>query len=73
MNAGIASVKSLKLILAIEETINNPTIINAGAVAAEGTNKNNGAKNSAIKNIPAVLKAVNPVRPPAATPEALST
>ncbi|MNF07832.1 hypothetical protein D3C80_2080940 [compost metagenome] len=61
------------MILTIEETINSPTIINAGAVAADGTSRNKGAKNNAIRNIPAVLKAVKSVLPPAATPEALST
>src|SRR5690625_3030709 len=45
----------------------------AGAVAAEGIIINKGAKNKDKPNIPAVDKAVNPVRPPAATPEADST
>ena len=64
---------SLKLILATDEIINSPTIISAGDVAAAGTIKNNGAKNRASINIIAVLTEVSPVRPPDATPDALST
>ena len=57
----------------IGDSMNSPTITNTGAVAAEGIDKNNGAKNNAIKKQTAVVKAVRPVRPPCATPEALST
>lgn len=71
--AGNASVMSSKLILTTEVIINSPTKINAGAVAEAGTIKNSGARNSARKNITAVERDVNPVLPPAATPEALST
>ena len=51
----------------------NPTISNAGAVANDGIAVKIGAKNIEIrKNIPATI-AVNPVRPPAATPAEDST
>jgi hypothetical protein len=55
------------------ESINRPTRNNMGAVAACGIIKNNGAKNSARRNKAATVKAVRPVLPPSATPEALST
>jgi hypothetical protein len=42
-------------------------------VADAGTIKKSGAKNKAMANMTAVERAVNPVLPPAATPEALST
>ena len=71
--AGRPSLISLKLIFATDDIINNPTMIRAGEVAAAGTIRNNGAKNRAKTNIIAVLTAVNPVRPPEATPDALST
>ena len=71
--AGNDSVISLKLIFATAEIMNKPTIISAGDVADAGTIKNSGAKNRANKNIKAVLTEVNPVRPPAATPDELST
>ena len=72
-NAGKPSLMSLKLILATDEIINNPTIIKAGEVATAGTIRNNGAKNSAKMKNNAVLTEVSPVRPPDATPDALST
>lgn len=72
-NAGKPSLMSLKLILATDEIINKPTIIKAGEVAAAGTIRNNGAKNSAKMKNNAVLTEVSPVRPPDATPDALST
>jgi hypothetical protein len=53
--------------------MNNPTMTKAGAVAAAGINVNKGAKNKDNRNIPAVDRAVSPVRPPAATPDADST
>ena len=71
--AGIASVKSCKSISFIGSIINNPTKTKADAVTAGVITANNGAKNKAKKNINAVETAVNPVLPPSATPEALST
>jgi len=73
INAGIASVKSLKLILNIELAIKNPTSISIGAVAWGGIETNNGAKNNEIKNKIPVITAVNPVLPPTAIPDPLST
>ena len=49
INAGKPSVKSSKLISLIAETINRPTIIKAGAVAALGINVAKGAKNQCQK------------------------
>ena len=71
--AGNPELISLKSISATELIINNPMIINAGAVAAAGTIKNIGAKKRASTNIIVVLTLVRPVLPPAATPDALST
>ena len=73
INAGNPLLISLKSIFPTELIINNPIMINAGAVAAAGTIKKIGAKKSASRNITEVLTLVSPVRPPAATPEALST
>ena len=72
-NAGKDSVMSLKFILMIEEIMNKPTMIRAGAVAEAGTIRNSGDRNNAITNINAVLTAVKPVLPPEATPAQLST
>ena len=49
-----------------------PTTIKAGAVAAAGIAPTTGATNSATMNIAPVTMAVTPLRPPAATPAALS-
>lgn len=73
MKAGNPLLTSLKSIFPTELIINKPIIINAGAVAAAGTIKKIGAKKRASKNMMEVLTLVSPVRPPAATPEALST
>src|SRR5690554_8177741 len=72
-NAGSASDISSKLILTTEVIINKPTSIKAGAVADAGTIKKMGARKSARANIIAVERAVKPVLPPTATPDALST
>ena len=72
-NAGKPSVKSLKSILVIDVTINNPTTTNIGAVANEGMAVKIGAKMRATKNSTPVVSAVSPVLPPSATPDALST
>ena len=53
--------------------MNNPTITKAEAVTAGVIIPNIGDKNNAKKNINAVDTAVNPVLPPSATPDALST
>ena len=73
INAGIDSVKLSKSIFKIGDIIKKPTKINAGAVAAAGTMVKTGAKKRATKNRAAVDNDVNPVFPPSATPEALST
>ena len=67
-NAGTAISNFFQSISPKDETIKIPTIINAGAVTAGVTTLNNGEKNSANKKNPAVTTAVNPERPPAATP-----
>ena len=46
---------------------------NTGVVAAAGMERKIGAKNNAMMKQTAVEKAVRPVRPPNATPDALST
>ena len=63
-NAGIDSEKSSKSILLICSTIINPTMINAGAVAADGIERNSGEKNIAITKQHPTVRAVNPERPP---------
>ena len=73
MKEGIASLKSSKLMFKIGDIIKKPTNTKAGVVAAAGTIRKIGAKNSAKKNIPATVNEVNPVRPPSDTPDALST
>ena len=50
-----------------------PTMISAGAVANAGTARNTGAKRIETRKRTAAARAVRPVRPPAATPEADST
>ena len=70
---GIASSMLSRLTFCNGESMYNPTMINAGAVAADGTIKNNGAQNKAMANKTATESAVIPVLPPSATPAALST
>ena len=53
--------------------IKNPTKINAGAVAKDGMEVNNGENKVASRNKTPVVHAVSPVRPPTATPEEDST
>lgn len=57
----------------IGDIINKPTMSNTGVVAAAGMERKIGAKNNAMMKQTAVEKAVRPVRPPNATPDALST
>lgn len=70
--AGIASAISVHSISLTADIISTPTTISAGAVANDGIVKNSGAKNNAIAKKNAVETAVKPVRPPSATPAALS-
>ena len=72
INAGIASVMSLKSILVTDVSIRNPTMIRAGAVAKDGIARKIG-DNSSDNQRMAAIREVSPVRPPSATPEALST
>ena len=53
--------------------IRKPTMISAGAVAKEGIAVKMGANNVEMRNRNAVVKAVRPVLPPAATPAEDST
>ena len=54
-------------------SMNTPTITSAGAVAAAGTARISGVKNSASTKHAEVVSVVSPVRPPASTPAADST
>ena len=72
-NAGIDSEKSSKLTFFICSAISNPTMIKAGAVAADGIERNSGEKNIAITKQHPTTRAVSPERPPWVTPAALST
>ena len=73
INAGMPSERSVNSICAAALIIIKPTMIRAGADAAEGTSKKRGLKKSAIKKMRAVVTDVRPVRPPSATPAVLST
>ena len=72
-NAGTEIPGSSHLISTACDTISDPTMINAGAVAATGITPITGAITNANKNSPPVTIDVTPVRPPATTPAALST
>ena len=71
-NAGIASVYSFQFISVIGEHIITPTIANTGPVASDGTARKIGEKNKASTKQIAIVNEVRPVRPPSATPAALS-
>lgn len=71
--AGIDSEKLSNGIFTIGSIISRPTMISAGAVAADGIERNNGEKKSAITKQHPTANAVRPERPPCATPAALST
>ena len=73
INAGMASVMSLKSILVTDVSIRNPTMIRAGAVAKDGIARKIGDNSSDNPKRMAATREVSPVRPPSATPEALST
>jgi hypothetical protein len=70
---GTASIKLDQLIFDTCCSIRKPTTIRAGAVANEGTVKNNGDKNSARMNRTPTVQLVRPVRPPSEIPEEDST
>ena len=71
-NAGMAISGSCHSISLTTAIIRLPTMISAGAVAAAGIAPTSGATNSAARNSTPVTIAVTPLRPPAATPAALS-
>lgn len=68
--AGASCVKSSKSSFATDWNMKMPTITSAGAVAAGGIARITGVRNSASRNSTAAAAPVNPVRPPASTPEA---
>ena len=70
---GCATATSPKSIFTICETIRNPTMMSAGAVANAGIAVNTGAKKIARRNSAAVTYELSPVRPPTETPVADST
>ena len=63
----------LKLIFVMDVSIRKPTMISAGAVAKDGIARKIGDRNRERPNKRAAVRLVSPVRPPSATPEALST
>lgn len=71
--AGIASVRFVKSIFVMDETMRNPTMTRAGAVAKAGMAMKIGDRNRDRKKRTATVTLVRPVRPPSLTPEALST
>ena len=73
MNAGIDSEKLSSSIFLIGSSISKPTIINTGAVAAGGIERNSGERNRVTAKQQATTNAVRPVRPPWDMPDALST
>ena len=64
MNAGIDSEKSSNGILRTGSSIRRPTMINAGAVAADGIERKSGEKSKATTKQHPITKAVRPERPP---------
>lgn len=72
-NAGIASDKLLKSIEVILLIIKLPIIINIGAIASSGIIPIKGIARRDINRQNAVINAVKPVLPPAATPAVPST
>ena len=62
-----------KLISVTVPTIRKPTMISAGAVAKDGMAVKIGANSVDTRNRMPVTRAVRPVRPPTATPDADST
>lgn len=72
-NAGSAFAGCAQSIFLTDDIISTPTQIKAAAVAQEGIICANGLKKVASRKQAAVTSAVNPVLPPAATPEDAST
>ena len=64
MKAGIDSEKLSSSIFLIGSSISKPTIINTGAVAAGGIERNSGERNRVTAKQQATTNAVRPVRPP---------
>ena len=64
INAGMASVRSLKSILVTDVSIRNPTMIRAGAVAKDGIARKIGDNSSDNPKRMAAIREVSPVRPP---------
>ena len=73
MNAGIDSEKSSNGMRLTGSSIIRPTSTSTGAIAAAGIERKSGEKKRAIPKQHAIVNAVSPVRPPCATPDALST
>ncbi len=71
--AGNVSIGFVRLIWRTEPNRKKPAMTMTGAVAAEGMARNKGDRNRLHKKQNPITKAVNPVRPPSATPVALST
>ncbi|MNC51449.1 hypothetical protein D3C75_1007410 [compost metagenome] len=70
---GIASTMSWKSISLTDCIIRTPTTIRAAAVAEPGIRATTGARNKDNRKHTPVVTEVRPVRPPWATPAALST
>ena len=73
MKEGMASVKSVKLILTMERSIITPTRKRALVVAADGIIMKRGEKKRATRKNRATVNEVSPVRPPSRMPVVLST
>ena len=73
MNAEIPSTGSSQAILLAGDIMKKPTMIKAGAVAADGIEPKRGAKKSDKIKRTATVRAVKPVLPPSTTPAELST
>ena len=63
-NAGIDSEKSSNGIALIDSTIRRPTMMRAGAVAADGIERKSGEKKRATTKQQPTTNAVRPERPP---------
>src|SRR6478609_7448331 len=72
-NAGTAISNFVQSIFPIDDTINTPTMISAGAVTADVTTSNKGKKKRDKRKHAAVTSEANPVLAPAATPADDST
>ena len=70
--AGKPSSISLKSMSLIRPTMRKPTKTSTGPVATSGTSTASGVNRMAARKSTPVTTDVNPVRPPSATPAALS-